>query len=204
MIWYKSGNFNPVYFSMKHFILQLTIVLLSFCPPVTGQQVKQHDYTSLSREIFRELIEINTTASKGSSVAAEAMAKRLKNGGFADNEINLVGPEQNHLNMIVRLRGKGTKPPVLFISHLDVVEALPQDWSFDPFIFRESDGFFYGRGTTDIKNEDADLVLNLIRLKQEGYIPERDIILALTENEEGGDFNGIKWLLANRRDLING
>jgi acetylornithine deacetylase/succinyl-diaminopimelate desuccinylase-like protein len=107
------------------------------------------------------------------------------------------------MNLVVRYRGKGTLPPVLFIGHLDVVEALPQDWSMDPFRFIEQDGFFYGRGTLDMKCEDADLVANLIRLKKEGYIPDRDIIVALTEHEESGDANGVKWLLENRRDLIH-
>ncbi len=188
---------------MRTFILPLTILMFSFLSSLDGQVVKQSDYKKLSRDIFKELIEINTTEARGSTGAAEAMAKRLKLAGFGENDIIVAGPGPLHMNLIVRLRGKGTKLPVLFISHLDVVEALPQDWSFDPFIFRESDGYFYGRGTTDIKNEDADLVTNLIRLKQEGFTPDRDIIVALTENEEGGDANGVRWLLANRRDLIN-
>jgi acetylornithine deacetylase/succinyl-diaminopimelate desuccinylase-like protein len=131
------------------------------------------------------------------------MAVRLRKAGFPENDISVVGPEPRHMNLVVRYHGKGTKPPILFIGHLDVVEALQQDWSFDPFKFQEIDGYFYGRGTTDMKNEDADLVTNLIRLRQEKFLPERDIIIALTENEEGGNYNGIQWLLANRRDLIN-
>jgi acetylornithine deacetylase/succinyl-diaminopimelate desuccinylase-like protein len=107
------------------------------------------------------------------------------------------------MNLVVRYRGKGTQRPILFIGHLDVVEALLQDWSFDPFKFREIDGYFYGRGTTDMKNEDASLVSNLIRLWHEKFLPERDIIVALTDDEEGGNFNGIKWLLANHPELIN-
>ena len=188
---------------MRQFILPVTIILFSFLSSLDGQVVKPADYKKLSRDIFKELIEINTTEGKGSTVAAEAMAKRLRLAGFGENDIILAGPGPQHMNLIARLRGKGTKSPVLFICHLDVVEALPKDWSFDPFIFRESDGFFYGRGTSDIKNEDADLVTNLIRLKQEGFVPDRDIIVALTENEEGGDANGVMWLLANRRELVN-
>lgn len=105
--------------------------------------------------------------------------------------------------LVVRYRGKGSRPPVLFIGHLDVVEALRKDWSFDPFKFREIDGYFYGRGTSDMKNEDADLVANLIRLRGEKFQPDRDIIVALTEDEEGGNANGIQWLLANRRELVD-
>jgi acetylornithine deacetylase/succinyl-diaminopimelate desuccinylase-like protein len=160
-----------------------------------------HD--TLARGIFRELIEINTTLTSGSTKAAEAMAARLRRAGFPEGDIQLAGPKPQHMNLVVRFRGSGSRRPILFISHLDVVEALRQDWSLDPFTFTERDGYFYGRGTTDIKCEDADLVANLIRLKQEGYVPGRDIIVALTEDEENGDDNGVQWLLANRRDLID-
>jgi acetylornithine deacetylase/succinyl-diaminopimelate desuccinylase-like protein len=160
-------------------------------------------YQKLARDIFRELIEINTTSTKGSSAAAEAMAARLRDGGFRTSEIKIVGPDLLHKNLVVRYQGKGTLRPVLFICHLDVVEALPQDWSSDPFKFTEKDGYFYGRGTTDIKCEDADLITNLIRLKQEKFVPDRDIIVALTADEEGGSNNGVNWLLTNDRDLID-
>ena len=167
----------------------------------TMQNLTEHQ--KLARDIFRELIEINTTVNMGSTKAAEAMAARLKGAGFPEADINIVGPSPRNMNLVARLKGKGTLPPLLFIGHLDVVEALPQDWSFDPFEFREIDGYFYGRGTTDMKNEDADLIVNLIRLKKEGFIPDRDIIVALTDDEEGGPANGIQWLIANRLDLID-
>lgn len=157
----------------------------------------------LARDIFQELIEINTTLTRGSTKAAEAMAARLRTAGFSESDIQLVGPQPQHMNLVVRYRGRGVLRPILFISHLDVVEALRKDWSIDPFTFLEKDGYFYGRGTTDIKCEDADLVANLIRLKEEGYVPNRDIIVALTEDEENGDANGVQWLLTNRRDLID-
>ncbi len=157
----------------------------------------------LARDIFQELIEINTTLTRGCTKAAEAMATRLRSAGFPESDIQLVGPQPQHMNLVVRYRGTGTVRPILFISHVDVVEALRTDWSIDPFRFIEKDGYFYGRGTTDIKCEDADLVANLIRLKEEGYVPKRDIIVALTEDEENGDANGVQWLLANRRDLID-
>jgi acetylornithine deacetylase/succinyl-diaminopimelate desuccinylase-like protein len=160
-------------------------------------------YQKLARDIFRELIEINTTVTKGSTAAAEAMAARLRDAGFSKNDIQLAGPDSEHKNLVARYRGNGRLRPVLFICHLDVVEALRQDWSTDPFIFLEKDGYFYGRGTTDIKCEDADLITNLIRLKQEKFIPDRDIIIALTADEEGGSNNGVNWLLENRRDLID-
>src|SRR4030042_576024 len=172
-------------------------------PAANGRNRQLTEHQKLSRDIFRELIEINTTVNTGSTKAAVAMAARLKDAGFPEADINIVGPSPQNMNLVARLKGKGALPPLLFIGHLDVVEALPQDWSFDPFEFREIEGYFYGRGTTDMKNEDADLIVNLIRLKKEGFIPERDIIVALTDDEEGGPANGIQWLIANRRDLID-
>jgi acetylornithine deacetylase/succinyl-diaminopimelate desuccinylase-like protein len=169
----------------------------------TGSFPAPNAHHALARDIFRELIEINTTVNVGSTEAAEAMAARLRKGGFPESDIQVVGPQAQHMNLVVRFRGRGLQRPILFISHLDVVEALRKDWSVDPFRFIERDGYFYGRGTTDIKCEDADLVANLIRLKQEGYVPARDIIVALTEDEESGNANGVAWLVANRPDLID-
>jgi len=163
--------------------------------PLTAHQ-------KLARDIFSELIGINTTLNVGCTKAAEALAARFRAAGFAEKDITLAGPAPQHMNLVIRLRGSGALQPVLFISHLDVVEALPKDWSLDPFTFTERDGYFYGRGTTDMKNEVADLAANIIRLKGEKYVPKRDIILAFTEDEENGDANGVSWLLANKPDLI--
>lgn len=162
-----------------------------------------NEYRELARDIFRELIEINTTRDAGSSKAVEALAVRLKNAGFNDQDIQIAGPHPQHMNLVLRLKGNGKLSPVLFIGHLDVVEALREDWSVDPFKFIEKDGWYYGRGTSDMKHEDADLITNLIHLKQEGFVPDRDIIVALTDDEEGGNFNGVQWLIKNRHDLIN-
>ncbi|MCJ7449157.1 MAG: M20/M25/M40 family metallo-hydrolase [Bacteroidales bacterium] len=166
-----------------------------------SQQIGEHQKSA--REIFKELVEINTTSDIGSTKAIEAMAARLIIAGFPPDDIQVVGPQPQHMNLVVRYRGKGIRPPVLFIGHLDVVEALRQDWSFDPFKFLETGGYFYGRGTSDMKADDAGLIANFIRLKQEGFVPDRDIIVALTDDEEDGGFNGIQWLLANRRKLID-
>jgi acetylornithine deacetylase/succinyl-diaminopimelate desuccinylase-like protein len=157
-----------------------------------------------AREIFRELIEINTTDSVGNVTrASEAVARRLKAAGFPETDVQVIGPNDRKRNLVAVLRGTGTQKPILFIAHLDVVEARREDWSFDPFRFLEKDGYFYGRGTSDNKAGAAILVSNFIRLKQEGFRPARDLILALTADEEGGDFNGVAWLLANRRSLID-
>lgn len=157
----------------------------------------------LAREIFKQLVEINTTDSVGSTtVAAEAMAKRLRDAGYPASDVQVLGPNAHKGNLVARLRGTGAHKPILLLGHLDVVEARREDWSMDPFQFIEKDGFFYGRGTLDIKGGDALLVVTMIRLEEEGYKPDRDIILALTADEEGGDSNGVAWLLQNRRELI--
>ena len=160
----------------------------------------------LSRDILKELIEINTTDSVGNtSVAAEAMAKRLLAAGFSPDDVLLLGPNARKGNLVARFHGKGdgTLKPILIIGHLDVVEARREDWTTDPFQFVEKDGYFYGRGTQDMKGSDATLVTAFVRLKREGYQPNRDLILALTADEEGGQSNGVSWLLKNHRDVID-
>jgi len=158
----------------------------------------------LSRDIFKELIEINTTDSVGNTTtAANAMAKRLKDAGFPAADIQVLGPNDRKGNMVARLRGSGARKPILIIGHLDVVEAKREDWTTDPFQFVEKDGYFYGRGTQDMKVSDAILVTTFIRFVREGYHPDRDLILALTADEEGGKSNGVDWLLKNHRDLID-
>jgi acetylornithine deacetylase/succinyl-diaminopimelate desuccinylase-like protein len=156
----------------------------------------------LARAILKELVEINTVGDSGATPAAEALARRLKAAGFPDSDVTLAGPKPKKQNLVVRLRGRDKRKPILFIAHLDVVQARREDWSVEPFQLTERDGYFYGRGTFDIKDEAADLVANLLRLKREGYVPQRDIIVALTDDEEGGDYNGAAWLTEHRPDLI--
>src|SRR6267142_2428206 len=161
-----------------------------------------------ARDIFEQLSNIDTPGSSGSTtVAANAMAKWLTNAGFPAADVAVIGRDgSKNYNLVARFRGTGggIQKPILFLAHLDVVEARREDWSMDPFTFVEKDGFFYGRGTLDIKDGAAILVAAFARLKQEGYRPNRDLILALTTGEEGGsDYNGVEWLLANHRDLID-
>jgi acetylornithine deacetylase/succinyl-diaminopimelate desuccinylase-like protein len=159
-----------------------------------------------AHDIFKQLIEINTTDSIGSTTAAaQAMAKRLLDAGFPKADVVVVGPNERKGNMVARYRGRpGSKlRPMLIIGHTDVVEARREDWSTDPFKFVEQDGYYYGRGTQDMKSDDAIAVTDFIRLKKEGFVPNRDIILALTADEEGGKSNGVDWLLQNHRDLID-
>lgn len=169
---------------------------------VSGQSVPPPAHRELARAILEELVEINTVRDSGATRAANAVAKRLLAGGFPSADLHLAGPKPHKQNLVFRLRGRGKAQPILFLAHLDVVEARREDWSVDPFTLTERDGYFYGRGTMDIKDEAADLVANLLRLKAEGYVPQRDIIVALTDDEEGGDDNGVSWLLQHRPELI--
>ncbi|HEY6546762.1 MAG TPA: M20/M25/M40 family metallo-hydrolase [Vicinamibacteria bacterium] len=158
----------------------------------------------LGREIFEELVNIDTTDSVGdNTAAAEAVARRLRAAGFPASDVQVLAPRAKKGNLVARLRGTGARRPLLLLAHLDVVEARREDWSFDPFVFREEGGFFYGRGTSDDKAMAAQLTANLIRYRQEGFRPDRDLILALTADEEGGDSNGVAFLLEKHRSLID-
>jgi len=187
---------------------RIQVVAAALCV-AAGFSTNLHAQTNPSvnaeaRTIFQQLIEINTTDSVGSvTKASEAMAQRLLAAGFADKDVIVAGPNERKKNLVVRYHGGGQKKPILFIGHLDVVEARRADWTTDPFQFVEKDGFFYGRGTQDMKEGDAILVESFLRLKREGFVPDRDLILALTADEEGGDFNGVDWLIKEHRDWID-
>jgi acetylornithine deacetylase/succinyl-diaminopimelate desuccinylase-like protein len=177
------------------------VLLMNFSAQT--QTMKLSVEQQLAREIFQQLIEINTTDSVGDcAAAAKAMAERLKAAGFADEDVKVLGPHPRKGNLVARLRGTGARKPILLLAHIDVVEAKRDDWSFDPFKFLEKDGYYYGRGTSDDKAMAAIFIANLIRFKQEGFKPDRDIIVALTADEEGGDYNGVDWLLKTHRPLI--
>ena len=185
---------------MKPLLLLLGAALLT---SIASAQTDS-SYHQFAHDTFKQLIEINTTDSVGNvTTAAEAMAQRFRNAGFAETDVQVLGPNDRKKNLVVRLHGSGKHKPVLLIGHLDVVEARREDWSLDPFQFVEKDGYFYGRGTQDMKDGDAIMVTTLIRMKKEGFIPDRDIILALTADEEGGESNGVDWLLKNHRELID-
>ena len=182
--------------------LTLTLTLGAGAPSAVAQS-RPND--ARARDIFKQLIEINTTDTPRGNVttAAEAMAARLRAAGFPEADLRLLGPDPRKGNLVARYRGTGARKPMLLLAHLDVVEAKPEDWSVDPFTFLEKEGFFYGRGTTDDKSMAAHFVANLIRLKEEGFKPDRDLILALTADEESGNFNGASWLVKNHRDLVD-
>src|SRR5215207_11641170 len=160
----------------------------------------------LARDIYKELVEINTVDSVGSTtVAANAVAKRFLDAGFPQADLFIGGPRPDKGNLVVRYRGSGARKPLLLLAHLDVVQALKSDWSpdLDPFVFTERDGYYYGRGTADDKAMASIFVANAFRMKREGYVPDRDIIIALTADEESGPANGVDWLLKNHKDLVD-
>jgi len=188
---------------LKNDKLLLSILMpLIFALPAPAQI--DHSTRQFSHDVFKQLVEINTTDSVGNvTTAAEAMAQRFRDASFSLSDLQVLGPKDRKKNLVVRLHGSGQHRPVLLIGHLDVVEARREDWTTDPFQFVEKDGYYYGRGTQDMKDGDAIMVTTLIRFKKEGYVPNRDIILALTADEEGGSSNGVDWLIKHHRDLMD-
>ena len=159
----------------------------------------------LAHDIYKEFVEIQSGFTTGSTTpVAEAAAARLRAAGFPESDIFVGGANPKKANLVVRYHGTGARKPLLLIAHTDVVEAKREDWSMDPFVLTEKDGYFYGRGTGDDKAQAAVWIANLIQYKKEGFKPDRDIIVALTADEEGGGpYNGIEWLLKNHRELID-
>jgi acetylornithine deacetylase/succinyl-diaminopimelate desuccinylase-like protein len=170
-----------------------------------AQEQSAKTFHQLGHAILRELIETNTTGSSGNTTtAAQQLQTRFEDAGFAATDVQVIGPTPKNRNLVVRYRGSGAHKPILLLAHLDAVEAKREDWTYDPFQLTEHDGYFYGRGTQDIKGGAALLVTTLLKLKQEGWKPDRDVILALTAGEEGGmPYNGVEWLIKNKRDLID-
>jgi acetylornithine deacetylase/succinyl-diaminopimelate desuccinylase-like protein len=157
-------------------------------------------------EIFRELIGTNTAEPDGNTtIAAERIAARLRDAGFAAEDVKVLGPDERHGSLVARLRGAGRGRPVLFLAHLDVVSASRADWTYEPFVLTERDGYYYGRGTTDDKQFAAIWAAAFIAARRARFVPDRDLILALTSGEEGGigDANGVTYLLSHHRALVD-
>ena len=162
------------------------------------------------RALYKELVEINTTRSVGNCTqAAEAMRKRLIAAGLPAADTQILAPPEapNDGALIAVLRGADKSArPILLLAHIDVVEARREDWQRDPFRLFEEDGWFYARGASDDKAMAAVLTDNLIRYKQEGYQPRRDIKLALTCGEEtagAGMFDSVRWLMQTRPEVLS-
>lgn len=185
-------------------MMSLEVLVLAATAIAPAETTSPEPSRQLVRAIYEELVSSNTSYSTGQTTpAAEAMAKRLLDAGFAREDVVVGGPAPHKANVVARYRGTGAARPLLLLAHLDVVEARREDWSVDPFTLLEKDGYFYGRGTGDDKAQAAIWVANLIRYKREGLRPSRDLIVALTADEEGGGpWSGVDWLLKNRRELI--
>jgi acetylornithine deacetylase/succinyl-diaminopimelate desuccinylase-like protein len=188
-----------------HHVFQLLLVVLLFARTGGAQTMRPEAEKKLARDIYKEFVEIQSGYTSGATTpVAEAAAARLKASGFPESDIFVGGAHPKKANLVVRYRGTGARKPILLLAHTDVVEAKREDWTMDPFQFNEKDGFFYGRGTGDDKAQAAVWIANVIQYKKEGFKPDRDIIVALTADEEGGGpYNGVAWLLKNRRDLID-
>lgn len=195
--------------NMRHAVALITILAAVASPVARAQTSALTPDQQFARGVYQQLIEMNTVnIGGGTTEAARAMAQRFRDAGFPERDIFLGGMQDNKHNVVVRYRGRGGPngpKPLLLLAHLDVVEALKADWSpdLDPFRFVERDGYFYGRGTTDDKAQAAIFVANVIQLKKEGFVPDRDIVVALTADEEGGCCNGARWLVANHRDWVD-
>lgn len=183
------------------------LLLAALLPVSAGAQAALTPHQRAAREVYEQLVEINTVDSVGSvTTAVRAMAARFRAAGFPAADIQVIIPpgKPTKGNLVVRYRGRGGNlKPILLLAHLDVVAALRGDWSRDPFELQEANGYFYGRGTADDKAMASMFVANLLRYKREGFVPTRDLILALTSDEEGGASNGVEYLVANHRNLID-
>jgi acetylornithine deacetylase/succinyl-diaminopimelate desuccinylase-like protein len=182
----------------KYIFVWLALTTLIVTAPFTAKSADALSPSQkLSFDIYKKLIEIDTTTATGDTArAANAMAARLREAGFTEADVQVFSPAPKKGNLVARLRGTGARRPILLLAHIDVVPASREDWSYDPFTLTEQSGYFYGRGTGDDKYMAASFVANLIRFRQEGFKPDRDIIVVLETDEEILDRNavGIRWL----------
>ncbi|HJR52990.1 MAG TPA: M20/M25/M40 family metallo-hydrolase [Gemmatimonadota bacterium] len=163
----------------------------------SGQALSAED-SLLVAEIYAEMVEIpSVSASEDAQRILAVTAARLETAGI---ETEIAGPDSAQV-LVARLAGTGERPPLLLLAHLDVVPALREDWSVDPFTLVLDDGWWYGRGTEDNKAGAAFLVFNLIRAKRDGFVPDRDWVVALTSDEET-ESAGIRWLVTEGRERI--
>ena len=160
----------------------------------------------LARDILAELVAIDTYRSGDvghTRPAADLLAARLKAAGFPAEDVQVLGLTPGDGNLIARYRSpKPTRRPVILMAHLDTVSTSPLNWDTNPVQLVEKDGYYYGRGTRDIKDGAARLVANFIRLRAEGFRPNRDLIILLTADEETSGAN-LVWLLDQHRPLLD-
>ena len=162
------------------------VLAVAFADAALAQVRTSPADSALARSMLSELIAIRSVSGTRETVtASKALVQRLRAAGFSEQDALVAGPNPDSVgNVFVRLKGRGLAPPVLLMAHLDVVPALREDWSTDPFVMTEQDGWWYGRGTIDNKEGVTTIVANMIRWKRAGFVPDRDIIGVLTGDEE--------------------
>jgi acetylornithine deacetylase/succinyl-diaminopimelate desuccinylase-like protein len=185
------------------FIVSL-LGVLRCVPVVAAPQTLSPALQQVAHDVLRDVVNINTSVEgTGTTAAAQTIVARLTAAGFADADMHLVGTDPRNQNLIVRYRGTGSGRPILLIAHLDTVPAHAADWTTDPFVFTEKDGWWYGRGIVDDKTGVGTLVTNLVGWKMSGFHPTRDLIVLLTTAEETDAAAGMEWVVNHRRDLID-
>ncbi len=183
--------------------VSVAILAIGASSSIGAQRNNVGNFHQLGHAILREMVETNTTLDHGDvTPLASQLATRFHDAGFPDSDVVVIGPTAKNRNLVVRYRGTGAHRPILLLAHLDVVEARRSDWTYDPFQLTERDGYFYGRGTQDVKGGATLLATTLLRLRAERFVPDRDIILALTAGEESGP-NGVDWIIKNKHHLID-
>jgi acetylornithine deacetylase/succinyl-diaminopimelate desuccinylase-like protein len=186
--------------------LALSPLLLAAAPAPAAPPLPPAASQQLAHDVLAELIAVHSVHAVGTAEVARLIVARLKAGGFSDQEVTVAADPKypSQVNVVVRLKGRGKGKPILWNGHEDVVEAKAEDWTLPPFQMTEKDGYFYGRGSSDMKDGDAAMLASIVRLKQEGYVPDRDIIIAFTADEEVGlEQDGAWWLMRERRDLVD-
>ena len=184
-------------------VVSMCVALLMAQGAAVAQPALSTADRALAREIFEELVEIPSTEAEGTGRAAQMLANRVIAAGLPKEDVQVLGPDAKTQNLVARLRGRNSQArALLLMAHIDVVPARREDWSVDPWTLLERDGWFYGRGTSDNKAGAAMLVANIIRARREGWQPARDVVVLLTGDEETSQ-NGIKWMLAEHRALVD-
>ncbi len=179
------------------------LLLLCSVPCFTSSALAENDFDAVARDLYEDLVNIPSSEPRGGSEEIAAFAaKTMLDGGFAAEDVHLLGPRPDVMGVVVRYRGRGEGRPVMMMAHLDVVDALREDWEMDPYTFIEKDGYFYGRGTSDNKAGVVTLMANFLRLKKEGFVPARDMIMVLSGDEETVA-ESIKYMLHEHRDLVD-
>lgn len=179
-------------------------VLLAFLGLAQHGYAQQHPHEVEAVQMLRELVSYRTAKGYGEVPRLAAyLEKQLLAAGFEGEDIHILPMEPDTASMVVRYRGDGSGGrPILFLAHMDIVDAHLSDWNYDPFTLLEKDGYFYGRGVSDNKAGIATLINTFIRLKREDYQPSRDLVLAFTGDEED-EMDNIRELVAEHRDLVD-